>query len=617
MRNLKILIFLGALFLAVFFPQTAFAGDEACTDPSYPACWPARVINQWACETCYSYDNRCSEDTSKLCETPSDCIGYGGTCDWFCLDTSYVGKCNVLDEYVPCNISSNSCNWTGLLQNCVWSGGTCSQPVSPTTLSCCGGGSAPTTGPAPTPGPTSTPAPTSTPTPSCTLSLTPATATVLISGTQVLTAGLSNITGGTVSNVTFISNKTDVATVNPASDTFSPYRTTATGVAPGTATITANAIMNGKVCDTDTTVITVPTPSCTVDLLPNSVSIAIGGTAATFTALVIPQNGIVTQVNFLSGNTVVVTVNPASDTSSPYNTMATWVSVGSTTVRAGVIMSGAERCFDTSTITVIPASAWWQVMDGDVFTGGSISSAIPSTALNPFFNLEGSGEFPGIVNYNSSADFGSGSVSSKGWLTSSPFSIGNKYSTSYFEKQIPADTIINTVTTTSFNSVEGEIAGDGFYWFRYDGSSGLDLSINSDINVGSKKVVLIVNNVDLYINKKIDLTDGQGFFMAMVGKDSGGNKGNIYVKPSVNGSADNIAELKGLYLADGSFYTGVGDKQLHIKGSVAGLDGISLQRDLNDNSLNPAEFIEYAPNQIILFPKVLKIKKINWREVAP
>jgi len=105
--------------------------------------------------------------------------------------------------------------------------------------------------------------------------------------------------------------------------------------------------------------------------------------------------------------------------------------------------------------------------------------------------------------------------------------------------------------------------------------------------------------------------------MAMVGKDSEGNKGNIYVNPSVNGSADNIPELKGLYLADGSFFTGEGNGQLHIKGSVAGLDGVSLQRDLDDNSLNPAEFIEYAPEQIILFPKILKTKKINWKEVAP
>lgn len=274
---------------------------------------------------------------------------------------------------------------------------------------------------------------------------------------------------------------------------------------------------------------------------------------------------------------------------------------------------------DVLVVNVISLGPWWQVKDGDVFTGGSISSDIPSTASNPFFNLEGLGGFPGIVNYNGSADFGSGSVSSIGWLVNSPFSIGNKYSTSYFENQIPADTVINTVSTNLFNNgvIDAGQAEDGIYWFKYDGSSGLDLSIDSDINVGSKKVVLIVNNVDLYINNKIDLTDGQGFFMVMVGKDSEGNRGNIYIDPSVYGLADDSAELKGLYLADGSFYTGEGDGQLHIKGSVVGLDGISLQRDLSDNSSNPAEFIEYDPNQIILFPKVLKIKKINWKEVAP
>jgi hypothetical protein len=121
---------------------------------------------------------------------------------------------------------------------------------------------------------------------------------------------------------------------------------------------------------------------------------------------------------------------------------------------------------------------------------------------------------------------------------------------------------------------------------------------------------LIVENADLNINA--DISVGSGLFLAIVQND-------INVSPSV-------ASIEGLYVSDGSFSTGTlgldineqgQDDQLFVRGSIASYTGIDLQRDLPDNSAGPAELFEYAPDQILLFPSSIGVRKINWKEVAP
>ena len=109
--------------------------------------------------------------------------------------------------------------------------------------------------------------------------------------------------------------------------------------------------------------------------------------------------------------------------------------------------------------------------------------------------------------------------------------------------------------------------------------------------------------------------------MAIVGKSSSVAKGNIIVDPTVGGGVG--PNLEGIYVADSAFKTGgvtVGDDiPLYIRGSVVGYEGVTLQRDLGDvqNGVSPAELLEYAPDQIMLFPSKLGFRKINWKEVAP
>jgi hypothetical protein len=72
-------------------------------------------------------------------------------------------------------------------------------------------------------------------------------------------------------------------------------------------------------------------------------------------------------------------------------------------------------------------------------------------------------------------------------------------------------------------------------------------------------------------------------------------------------------------MTDLGFYTGTGNKQLHVKGSVADWGGVSLQRDLGaaDNATTPAEVFEYDPNLFSPYPRKLSRYKMRWKEVTP
>jgi hypothetical protein len=128
------------------------------------------------------------------------------------------------------------------------------------------------------------------------------------------------------------------------------------------------------------------------------------------------------------------------------------------------------------------------------------------------------------------------------------------------------------------------------------------------VNIGTRKVILLVDNADVNITGNINLTDGQGFFMLIV-------KGNVNIDPAVGGGGS--ANLEGLYFADGTLTDGSGNTQFHTRGSIVANGGISMQRDLVANNMSPAELFEFAPDQIMLFPKVLGTRKMSWKEVAP
>lgn len=273
------------------------------------------------------------------------------------------------------------------------------------------------------------------------------------------------------------------------------------------------------------------------------------------------------------------------------------------------------------------AIAWFQTKDADLTTAGSIISAIPSTctspSCDPYLSIAGEGGYPGVPMYGSGAilDAGEAGISVTNWNASSDMILPKLYNYNFFVNQIPSSTTINTITTSQIDEatlLAGTESADGYTWFKYDGGddSQTDLIISGDVDLGNRKVVLFVNNANLNIIGDIELNRGYGFFMAIVGVGSQSAKGNIYVDPTVT-------TLEGLYAADVSVFTGTldteADTQFYLRGSMSSLVEAKLQRDLGEsgNPVQAAEYLEYAPDQILLIPPALRIKKFNWKEVAP
>jgi hypothetical protein len=182
------------------------------------------------------------------------------------------------------------------------------------------------------------------------------------------------------------------------------------------------------------------------------------------------------------------------------------------------------------------------------------------------------------------------------------------------------DVILTEIESNSVNGgffTSGGAPSRGFVWYHFDGNTLGDLTINSSVNMpGARKVVVLVEGADLYIDDRINVADGAGFMMFIVGKNESGNKGNIYIDADV--SHPSAVEIEGIFLAEGQFRTGAGDNQLHIRGMVAAYDGIVLERDLlGDNVDEPAEVFEFAPDFVLTFPRDLTFKRLRWKEVAP
>lgn len=286
-------------------------------------------------------------------------------------------------------------------------------------------------------------------------------------------------------------------------------------------------------------------------------------------------------------------------------------------VGAGSQYALGGSCY--ASISVTPAGApnppWWQVKDSDVQTNGNLTSQVPSSQV---FDLPGGGTFPGIPAYGGSTNLTNTSVSAKGWLANSPWTNPKVYNYDFFANQIPSDVVMKPITAIDDTQI---VAGDqtkyGYAWYKYEGTdhSGQPLTVDAATHIFNKKVVVLVDNADLDINSTINLADGQGFFMVIV-------KGNIVVSQAVGGGA--APNLEGIYVADGSFSDKIGgvimpgsDIPLWVRGSVVAYGGAGLLRDLGVGNASPAELFEYAPDQIMLFPTKLGIRKIDWKEVAP
>ncbi len=279
---------------------------------------------------------------------------------------------------------------------------------------------------------------------------------------------------------------------------------------------------------------------------------------------------------------------------------------------------GSVQRSQTFHLVVVDTPAWWQTKGGDVMSGDNLVSKIPATctgACIPDLILDapspqGSG-YPGVAVYGTGYDFSDGSgvgiTSTKNWLAQSTYT-GKTYNYNYFDTLVPSD--------VTFVNVSGSVGGGtfvsqgtpnkGYVWFKSTG----DLTINSNINLSARKVILLVNG-NLTIQGPINVTDGQGFFLTVV-------SGTTSFDPSLGGSSGSPS-IEGMFLSDGGISTGGGNVAFYERGSIVANGGLNLQRNLGttNNKTNPAEVFEYAPDMILNFPRSLARSKIIWQEVAP
>jgi hypothetical protein len=359
-------------------------------------------------------------------------------------------------------------------------------------------------------------------------------------------------------------------------------------------------------------------------------SLAVGGSPV---AIIPVVSGPVATVTFTLANTTVASVCASSGSCAPgqgvyvdtpgFSANLQGFATGTTTLTVTCTVVGGTCTGDTESVTTDGPGAWWQAQGSDIVTTGNILSAIPTSCAAPSCTnsliIYPSGGAPGIASAGGSISTGNGQVSQSsppfGWQANSSYS-GNTYSYDYFENKAKCG-VVRDLSASTINSLSdltslGAASPSGYYWIRYTGGS--PLVIANDLSVGNAKIVLYVKNQDLQVKGDITTNPGGGFFMTIVGASPSGSPKSIIVDPAVS-------ELHGIYFVDGQFRTGTtgtnSDVQLHIRGSVASMSKILLQRSLGNNSTKPAEIFEYSADQLLLFPACLGESSVQWKELAP
>ena len=375
-----------------------------------------------------------------------------------------------------------------------------------------------------------------------------------------------------------------------------------------------------------------PPPSCTI-ALPGAGITVTAGLTTTLSPVITDTNGTIDEVLFTVSDTSVATVcengtGPCSagsasenDTGAAFRADMTGGNPSPPTTiiiaTATMVDEGGITCSDSTTVTVVNPSGWWQVKEGDAVTNGNIRSTIPivscsaSGTCEPYLIFNDTGNFPGVPLYFGTISPSAPDISTENWNTDTDYSSPEIYDYAFFANKIPVTGEAipsNSIDGTAFT---GSVVSDGYEWYEYDGAAlGPNLSINTDIDFGGRKIVLFVDDADLTLLGQVNVNDGVGLFMVIVDR-------SILVGPGVGGVVG--PHLEGLYVVDEQFITGSSNLPLHIRGSVAANDRVVLagQRDLDDNSDAPAELFEYGADQIFLFPDDLTPRNLRWREVAP
>lgn len=384
---------------------------------------------------------------------------------------------------------------------------------------------------------------------------------------------------------------------------------TITGVAPGTTFVQFQCISsNGESDFVRVTVDVVDNlPSATINLTPNPLVLSVGQTGVITADITTQNGGVIQDVRFTSSNPSVAT-STSPDVSSPYTSDIVAISTGTTTITGTATLTTGETFTDTAVVNVANLTAWWRVINGDVVTNGNVESFSPSDFM--LDTPSGNPISSGVLVFGGSADFdpgpGSGQAAvTPNWNSNTTYNAA-PYDWSLIQNLLPSTTVKNIIGPGSYsgNLNGGTLSPDGFNYCVSNGP----LTLNSAQNINTKTILIV--DGDLTINERVNIANpSNDFFMAIV-------NGDIIVSPTLSGPP--TPQLQGLFLSQGSFNTGAGVNPLLIEGSVAGLGGVNLGRDLGANNANtPGEEFLYDPRLFLNYPESLLKDSIIWREIAP
>jgi hypothetical protein len=376
-----------------------------------------------------------------------------------------------------------------------------------------------------------------------------------------------------------------------------------------TESVYANMIIETPVTPTPTVTPT-PAPTCSsCEMAPVAANPAVGDdpytlvvTALNGTAGMGVDEGVddVDRVEFSfnpdpGSSPTTVTLDKASDSTFEYNVQVTPEQVGSGIINAEVLLEGGVgSCSCQSSVTVSPPRPWFQVAGGDVYAGSNISSEIPSTCVSPdcepYFSVTGTSG-PSVVYYNgTSASFGNGEVSENGWLINNTSQSSQSYG--YFYQLLGSPTVDNF---DDLDDIDNNVTN---LYYSED-----DVIIERAHPANQKGIVFV--NGDVYLNHDIKIQDGDFLMIAA--------SGDIYVE----GGGTPVDELEGIYVAGGTFHTGVAEVQLEVEGGVVA-GNFNLQRDLGaDNEDTPAEIFTYRLDFWFSAPDEIRQSPFTWGEVRP
>lgn len=448
---------------------------------------------------------------------------------------------------------------------------------------------------------------------SATISWTPATTNIFTQKVQVDTdkaAVTGNCSAGCLVNAELI--PTETSYTFPVKPGFIYYW----------RVLTYNNAYGG--CNAPTAVSTFLSACSLVSSAGNTLSI--GGTTTLSTAVF--SNAAITSVGYTLSASAngVFTVNPATDTTYPYSTLGTAIGTGGVTVTNTVYSGATNLCSSSLPIQILAKEAWWQIKDADVQTNGDLVSPV---VFGNFFGLAGPGGYSGVPTYGGSLggiDSTNVSETSQKWIANATAASPKTFDYQFFANQIPSNVTINTINigddiSAKLTDPAATADSEGYYWYKYNGGDTNVPATISATDLTNRKVILFVQNGDANITGNINLTDGQGFFILIT-------DGNVNVDPSVGGGA--TPNLKGFYVMDGNFVDGTlnpgdvdpatsPDTELWVRGSVIVNGSATLERDLGPtgNTSSPGELFNYAPEQLMLFPKALSVHPIDWKEIAP